>query len=118
MLQKGLTTTNWCLDGLRSYRVEGLEKPKSVVDSTNKYNMESDKLTMFINECLEAEEGTVCAIKELYVLYKLWCNNSGYATDSKQKFIEELKKREIYASSGTIGGKTVRNVIKDYRLAA
>lgn len=109
---------NWCLDGLRSYRVEGLEKPKSVVDSTNKYNMESDKLTMFINECLEAEEGTVCAIKELYVLYKLWCNNSGYATDSKQKFIEELKKREIYASSGTIGGKTVRNVIKDYRLAA
>lgn len=109
---------NWCLDGLRSYRVEGLEKPKSVVDSTNKYNMESDKLTMFINECLEADTGVVCSIKDIYTIYKIWCNNSGYAIDSKQCFIEQLKKRELYSPSGTIGGKTVRNVIKDYRLAA
>ena len=109
---------NWCLDGLKKYRTEGLEKPKSVADSTNKYNMESDKLTMFINECLEADTGVVCSIKDIYTIYKIWCSNSGYATDSKQKFIEELKKKEIYATSGTIAGKTVRNVVKNYRLAA
>jgi putative DNA primase/helicase len=109
---------NWCLEGLRSYRTEGLDKPKAVIESTDNYNKESDKLTRFIEECLEPEEGIVIAIKELYKLYIIWCNNNGYATDSKQKFIEELKKREIFAMSGTVEGKTVRNVIKDYRLAA
>lgn len=109
---------NWCLNGLKSYRTEGLDKPQSIIESTNNYNKESDKLTRFFEEYLEADEGNVCAIKELYVFYKIWCNNSGYATDSKQKFIEELKKREAYAPSGTIAGKTVRNVIKDYRLVA
>lgn len=109
---------NWCLDGLKSYRIEGLDKPKAVIESTDNYNKESDKLSRFFDECLESDEGTVCAIKELYVFYKLWCTNSGYAIDSKQCFIEQLKKREIYAVSGTINGKTVRNVIKDYRLAA
>ena len=109
---------NWCLEGLRSYRTEGLEKPQSIIESTNNYNKESDKLTMFINECLEADTGVVCSIKDIYTIYKIWCNNSGYAIDSKQCFIEQLKKREIYAVSGTINGKTVRNVIKDYRLAA
>lgn len=109
---------NWCLDGLRKYRIEGLEKTNSVIKSTNNYKKESDKLTRFFEDCLEPSEGVVCAIKELYVFYKIWCNNSGYATESKQKFIEELKKREAYAPSGTINGKTVRNVIKDYKLAA
>ncbi len=109
---------NWCLKGLKSYRTEGLDKPQSIIESTNNYNKESDKLTRFFEECLEADEGSVCAIKDIYTIYKIWCNNSGYATDSKQKFIEELKKREAYGPSGTINGKTVRNVIKDYRLAA
>ncbi|MGN0605057.1 MAG: phage/plasmid primase, P4 family [Oscillospiraceae bacterium] len=109
---------NWCLNGLRSYRVEGLNKPDSIIESTDNYNKESDKLTRFIEECLEPEEGIVIAIKELYKLYIIWCNNNGYATDSKQKFIAELKKRKIFAMSGTVEGKTVRNVIKDYRLAA
>lgn len=109
---------NWCLDGLRCYRIEGLEKPAPVIESTNNYNKESDKLTRFFEECLEADEGTVCAIKDLYMVFKIWCNNSGYAIDSKQKFIEELKKRELFSMSGTVGGKTIRNVIKDYRLAA
>ncbi len=105
---------NWCLDGLKSYRTEG----QSIIQSTNNYNKESDKLTRFLEECLEPEAGVVCSIKDIYTIYKIWCSNSGYSTDSKQKFIEELKKREVYATSGTIGGKTVRNVIKDYRLAA
>ncbi|MGN0579317.1 MAG: phage/plasmid primase, P4 family [Ruminococcus sp.] len=109
---------NWCLNGLRSYKIEGLNKPDSIIESTDNYNKESDKLTMFINECLEADTGVVCSIKDIYTIYKIWCNNSGYAIDSKQCFIEQLKKREIYAVSGTINGKTVRNVIKDYRLVA
>ena len=109
---------NWCLDGLRRFRVEGLDKPKSIIESTNNYNKESDKLTRFIEECLEPDAGVICSIKDIYTIYKIWCSNCGYATDSKQKFIEELKKREMYFSSGTIGGKTVRNVIKDYRLVA
>lgn len=109
---------NWCLDGLKNYRIEGLERPKSVIESTNNYSKESDKLTRFLEECLEADTGVVCSIKDIYTIYKIWCNNSGYAIDSKQHFIEQLKKREIYAVSGTINGKTVRNVIKDYRLAA
>ncbi len=109
---------NWCLDGLKSYRTEGLDKPKSIIESTNNYNKESDKLTRFFEECLEADEGSVCAIKDLYIVFKIWCSNSGYATDSKQHFIEQLKKRDIYAMSGTVNGKTVRNVIKDYKLAA
>lgn len=109
---------NWVLDGLKNYRIEGLEKPNSIIKSTNNYNQESDKLTRFFEECLEPEAGVVCSIKDIYTIYKIWCSNSGYSTDSKQKFIEELKKREVYATSGTIGGKTVRNVIKDYRLAA
>lgn len=44
---------NWCLEGLRLYRKDGLKAPAAVQKATNAYRADSDKIGNFINECLK-----------------------------------------------------------------
>jgi len=109
---------NWCLDGLRSFRIEGFDKPDAIIKSIDAYKEESDKVMKFFNDCLEPEDGFICTAKEVYELYKIWCIKNGYSTDGKHLFIEKLKNKKLLYATGTVNGKTVRNVIKDYKVAA
>lgn len=109
---------NWCLEGLKKFRIEGFDKPDVIIKSIDAYKEESDKVMKFFNDCLEPEDGFICTVKEVYELYKIWCIKNGYSVDGKHLFIEKLKNKELLYATGTVNGKTVRNVIKDYRLAA
>ena len=50
----------------------------------------------------------------IYELYDKWCSDNGFGIENKGNFIAELKSKGIYASSGTVGGKTVKNIVKGY----
>ena len=109
---------NWCLEGLMAFRTEGLKPPRSVAISTAAYEEQSDKLGNFISECLEEEPGKYCSAKDAYDVYKNWCAESRYYAEGKQKFLEMLRAKNMLANSGTVDGKTVRNVIRDYIINA
>lgn len=104
---------NWCIDGLRMYRKEGLYPPAAVQQATETYRTDSDKIGNFIKECL-TETGKNSSIKSVYEVYSTWCSDNGYGTESKSNFISELKGKGLYATSGTVDGKTVKNIVKGY----
>ena len=81
---------NWCIDGLRMYRKEGLKPPAAVQQATETYRTDSDKIGNFIKECL-TKTGKNSSIKSIYEVYSTWCSDNGYGTESKGNFISELK---------------------------
>lgn len=104
---------NWCIEGLRLYRKEGIEPPKAVQNATEVYRTDSDKIGNFINECLTKSDANSKA-KDIYELYVGWCSDNGYGVENKGNFFAELKGKGIFATSGTVDGKTVKNIVKGY----
>lgn len=104
---------NWCIEGLRLYREEGLNPPVAVKNATAVYRSDSDKIGSFINECLIKSERNSKA-KDIYDIYAKWCDSNGYGTENKGNFFSELKNKGVFSNTGTVGGKTVKNIVKGY----
>lgn len=107
---------NWCIEGLNKYKTDGLEPPDSVKDATQEYRENSDKIKLFMSECLIPDEKKAVEIKNVYEAYQRWCHQNGYCAESKRSFTEDLKINHLYTASGTIRGITKRNIIKGYEL--
>lgn len=107
---------NWCLDGLRLYRECGAEPPDAVRAATAEYRQSSDKIGNFISECL-TKTGQNSGAGAVYQRYSEWCSDNGFGCENKGNFYDELKSKGIFAPSGTVNGKTVRNVVKGYVIA-
>ena len=106
---------NWCIEGLRLYREEGLEPPAAVREATDTYRTDSDKLGNFINECLTKTDKNSKA-KDVYEAYTKWCDDNGYGCENKGNFFAELKTKGLFMNSGTVEGKTVRNIVRGYTI--
>ncbi len=104
---------NWCIEGLQLYRKEGLKPPAAVQTATDTYRTDSDKVGNFINECL-AKTGRNSKAKDVYEAYTKWCDDNGYGCENKGNFFAELKTKGLFMNSGTVDGKTVRNIVKGY----
>lgn len=107
---------NWCLEGLASYQLddETLIVPDSVLSATNEYRQKSNKIQNFIDECLIEDIDEIVSVKDCYTAFQHWCKNNGCGCDNKTNWLSSMKSKVDVASSGTINGKTVRNVIKGY----
>lgn len=106
---------NWCIEGLKLYRENGLIPPKAVQNTTDTYRNDSDKIGNFINECL-TKTGRNSRAKDVYETYSEWCSDNGYGVENKGNFFAELKTKGLFFNSGTIGGRTVRNIVKGYTI--
>lgn len=104
---------NWCIEGLQLYRKEGLEPPVAVQNATYEYSEDSDKVGKFISECLVKSDQNLAA-KDVYEKYSQWCNDCGLGIDGRTSFYEELKTKNLLSKTGTVTGKTVKNVMKGY----
>ena len=91
-------------------------KINTVELETYDYKRVSDKLNDFIDECLEPSDGFAVTSKAVYARYKEWCSSCGYACEGKQKFMDKLRTRGMLANTGTIDGKTVRNVVNGFSI--
>ena len=104
---------NWCIEGLLLYRAEGLKPPVAVQNATDTYRTDSDKIGNFINECL-TKTGRNSKAKDVYEIYSKWCEENGFGVENKSNFFAELKTKGLFANSGTVEGKTVKNIVKGY----
>jgi len=109
---------NWCLEGLKKFKVEGLEPPQCVKEATKEYREQSDKLNNFILDRLDKDENYKSEAGKIYTEYADWCEKSGYGTENKTNFFAELKVKGMFLNSGTISstGETRRNVMVGYKL--
>lgn len=108
---------NWCIEGLKLFRQEGLKPPISVGIATRQYAQQSDKLGNFIDECLEESQGGGCTAKDAYEVYKKWCTDCGYFAEGKQKFIELLRGKSLIREREKINGIWEKRVIPNYCIA-
>lgn len=107
---------NWCLEGLKLYRKEGLTPPQSVVNATAEYKKSSDKIGLFFEECM-VKSGKNSTIKDVYACFSVWCRGSGLEPGGRQSFTDDLRTRGLYAEHGTINGKTQKRIVVGYEIA-
>ena len=81
---------NWCIEGYRLYRAEGLEEPQEVRDATEQYKIDSDRIAQFMAQCLKKEKGSELKAITVYNRYKEWCNENGYKYEGSQNFYKRL----------------------------
>jgi putative DNA primase/helicase len=105
---------NWYLSGWSKFCKDGLKRTTSIQTASLEYEQSSDKMSNFLNDCLVKIDGSYISVKQGYELYEKWCEDSGYGVENKSNFISDLKAKKIYKPTGTINGKTVRNVIAGY----
>ena len=106
---------NWCLEGLEKYRRDGLKKPQSIQEATELYQNNSDKVNMFITECMDRTQGINTKGKDVYQRYKQWCFDCGYSPEGQQNFFGTLRKKNLLGT-GTVAGATYYNVMLDYTI--
>ena len=107
---------NWCIEGLKLYRKEGLTPPRSVIDATNDYQKNSDKIGLFFDECM-VKTGKNSTIKDVFSCFSLWCRGSGLEPGGRQSFTDDLRNRGLFAEHGTVCGKTAKRVVIGYEIA-
>lgn len=105
---------NWCLAGLKAYRAEGENIPKAVIEATEAYNQESDIISSFISEYLMESPRSNLSVADLYPHFQDFCSENGYNVKSRTELIEYIKRHRMWYKSGTVNGKTVRNVLKGF----
>ena len=82
---------NWCLEGYRLYQEEGLKMPGSVAEATKEYRDQSDRLTMFTNQCLKREAGQELRAQAVYSRYKDWCAENGFKYENASNFKKKME---------------------------
>jgi putative DNA primase/helicase len=108
---------NWCLEGLRLLRAEGLDAPQSVKLSVDEYEKQTDKIAQYIEANLKPNSTERIAGDLMYTNYSLWCRASGYYPLSKANFYDELRSRDFRIDNrARIASGVACNVIFGYEI--
>lgn len=106
---------NWCLEGLKEYKKDGLIPPIEIEQATNEYGRSNDKFTLFFNqELIKSKRNTTLSC--VYDRYCKWCNKNNLLPLEKAKIKANLTQRNILRNKATVNGRTLSNVIIGYEL--
>lgn len=77
---------NWLLEGYRLFEKEGLTMPRSVLEATDAYHRESDRMAQFFTACIAQAPGKELRTSAMYTRYQEWCRENGYRPESMKNF--------------------------------
>ena len=109
----------WLYEGLQKSRTADLTKrPVPVIEAIRDYAKDSDKIGEFLGENFVKIDSKKCYnINVIYCMYDNWSRECGYTPVNKGVFMDELKSKRAWKKSGTVDGKTKRNVLVGYKLS-
>lgn len=108
---------NWALEGLKKYRLEGERPPKCVLSATADFKKLSDKISRFFDDCMEKSPKNTAG-SNVYTRYVSWCNDMGYEAETKGHFFAAMRERNLLVRTGTVDGKTIKNVVAGYEITS
>lgn len=82
---------NWLLQGYRLLQCEGLSLPESVKAATARYQHDSDKMVLFFEDNLAADDNAEEFNSAIYTRYKQWCQENGTYPESMKNFKQGLQ---------------------------
>lgn len=107
---------NWLLEGYRLLQSEGLFLPKSVKEATDRYQHDSDKMALFFEDSLVADETAEVMTARVYARYKEWCQENGTYPEGMKNFKQGLQAfAEVVRKRPKRGGEKTTLLI-GYRL--
>ena len=109
---------NWAIIGLKDFRENGEQPPACVMVSTAKYKEKSDKILLFMDECMEKSSNGNSAVADVYKVYCKWNIDNDRGFEGKQRFIMDMRDHGLIRDTGTVEGKTVRNVVAGFTIVA
>jgi len=68
---------NWILQGLRSWRADGLNEPKEISEAGGEYRSESDTFGLFLSDCIQPNDAERTAVAQVYAAYCRWSDDNG-----------------------------------------
>ena len=81
---------NWLLEGYRKLEPEGLKIPQSVVNATERYQHDSDKFALFIEDEMEPDAHAEERTSMVYTRYQKWCDANGCYAENMRNFKQAL----------------------------
>ena len=107
---------NWLVEGFRLLQKEGFQTPKSVLDATEAYAHDSDKIAQFAEDKLIEDAASEVRTAFVYEQYKSWCTENGCYAENSRNFNHELRKfGRVERKRPRVGGEKTTMLI-GYRL--
>jgi putative DNA primase/helicase len=103
----------WLVRGAVEWHTSGLHEPSIVVEASEAYRLEQDRVLQFLRECCELDtagdkdwsEPLTQGMVGLYPAYVSWVKDSGGHALSRQKFVAELQRAHPRAETFDSWGK-------------
>lgn len=107
---------NWLVEGYRLTMQEGLAQPAAVKAATAEYKRDSDKVTQFVEEKLEAAPLAETKTSLVYDCYRAWCSENGCYAESNRNFNQALRSfAEVVRKHPREGGGQT-TLLRGYRI--
>jgi len=84
---------NWILEGYMKWKEESLRTPENVEEATAEYKSSMDVISEFIEQCCIESHRAQAVTKELYKVYKIWCEENDEKPANKRAFGRQLAER-------------------------
>lgn len=68
---------NWCMEGYRLWREEGLSSSEQMISQKEEYRESQDTVRQFIADCIKSDENAYVEIDKLFDAYIAWCKRQG-----------------------------------------
>jgi len=89
----GAAILAWMVQGCMEWLTKGLQEPQTVKSATADYRGEMDLLAPFLEDCCVIGANEDVTIKELYVAYTKYCEETGERYMGKKKFGGRLREK-------------------------
>jgi putative DNA primase/helicase len=97
---------NWCIEGYRMWREEGLFQSSGMLDVKQEYREDQDTVLQFINDCISYDENAYVPMNDLYKAYESWCRIQGIETINGRQSRNSLT--DVLADSHNWTKKVIR----------
>lgn len=107
---------NWLLEGYRLLQSEGLFLPKSVKEATARYQHDSDKMALFFEDNLVADDTSEVMTARVYARYREWCQENGTYPEGMKNFKQGLQAFALVVRKRPKRGGEKTTLLIGYRL--
>lgn len=88
---------NWMIEGCLRWRADGFNAPPCVIEASQMYREECDRVGEFIQECCELHPSATVSVADLYEAYQQWDNPNGESTSvTNISFKQQLETKGIF----------------------
>jgi putative DNA primase/helicase len=91
----------WCVDGAMMYLKDGLAPTGDVLEATEQYRQDQDKVGVFINQRCSTGDNVRITLKDFRLAFAAWCLDNGLEPISSITLKDELVSRGIEVRVGT-----------------